>query len=102
MRWNYVLHLLWILGVVLLQWGIAPGILRRNLRTILLPALILGTYYSAADTVAIREGIWHFDPRQLTGLSIGPVPIEEILFFYLTALLVAQSLVMLLPDRFRR
>ena len=33
------------------------------------------------DLLAIRAGHWDFDPEQVTGIAIGPVPVEELLFF---------------------
>lgn len=99
----YITHLLyWTLPIIALQWTIAWRIFLRNRRAIVLPPLAACLYYSLTDFVAIREGIWHFDSRQILGAFIGPVPIEEILFFYLTAQIVAQSVVMLLPERYRR
>ena len=102
MNLDYGLHLLWIIGVILLQWGIAGRILLRNKRAILLPTLLIGTYYTLSDVVAIDAGIWHFDRSMISGIALGPVPIEEVIFFFATALLVAQSIVMFLPERFRR
>ncbi len=102
MNLDYGLHLLWIIGVILLQWGIAGGLLLRNRRAIILPTLLIGTYYSLSDLVAIRAGIWHFDEKMISGLTLGPVPVEEVIFFFATALLVAQSIVMFLPERYRR
>lgn len=100
---DYLAHLLtWMLPVVAIQWGIAWRIFLRNLKAVVIPPLLFGTYYSLADLVAIREGVWYFDPAQILGLKVGPIPIEEILFFYITALLVSQSFVMLLPGNLRR
>jgi lycopene beta-cyclase len=98
----YLTHLLvWFLPVILLQWVIGWRIFLANLRAIFLPTLLAGTYYTLSDVVAIREGIWFFGEGQINGLHVGPVPVEEILFFYLTALLVAQSFVLFLPARLR-
>jgi lycopene cyclase domain-containing protein len=100
---NYLSHLLmWMLPVIAIQWVIAWRIFMRNLRAVLLPPLIVGLYYSLTDLVAIHEGIWFFDESQTLGIKLGVVPVEEVLFFFITALIVAQSLVMLLPERLRR
>ena len=103
MKTTYLGYLLvWMLPVVLAQWWIAGCVLRRNLKAVLLPALIVGAYLSCADAVAIRAGIWFFDPKQNLGILLfGLLPVEETLFFFLTSLLVAQSLVMFLPDTLR-
>jgi len=99
---NYLFHILvWMLPVVALQWGLAWRVFRRNLRPVFLPPLIIGTYYLVADTFAVRDGIWHFDPEQILNLFVGYLPVEEVIFFYLTALLVSQSFVMLLPKSYR-
>jgi lycopene cyclase domain-containing protein len=51
-----------------------------------------------ADLAAVREGIWEFDEKQILGLKWrNRLPIEEILFFFVSSLLVAQSYVMLVP-----
>ena len=43
--------------------------------------------------VAIKAGIWHFDSTSLVGLWLGPVPIEEVLFYLLTAIMIVQGFV---------
>ena len=101
-EFTYLRHvLLWMVPVVAIQWALAWRSFRRNLRAVLLPPLIVGTFYAIADSVAVGRGIWFFDPAQITGVHVGPLPVEEILFFYLTALLVSQSFVMFLPARLR-
>jgi len=112
----YAFHLLaWLGGVVLLQWVGFWRLLRANRRAILWPALILGTYLVATDVVAVYYGVWHFDPDRIlygtidnesfgfAGFLLKPfgVPIEEWAFFYLTALLVAQSYILFLPSNLR-
>ena len=98
----YLSHLLvWFLPILALQWVIGWRIFLANGRAIFWPTMIAGTYYSLSDVVAIGEGIWHFGPDMICGIHIGPVPLEEILFFFLTAWLVAQSFVLFLPERLR-
>jgi lycopene cyclase domain-containing protein len=33
------------------------------------------------DVLAIRAGHWGYDPRQVTGVALGDLPLEELLFF---------------------
>jgi len=101
--WTYAVHLLlWMLPVLFLQWAIGGRVLLRNWRTIVWPAFIVGTYLILTDMVAVAQGIWYFDENLILGFNPGGVPIEEWVFFYLTAVLVAQSLILFLPARYRR
>ncbi|MDK3156721.1 lycopene cyclase domain-containing protein [Kamptonema cortianum] len=101
---NYLFHLLaWMLPILILQWVIAWKILWRNRTLVFWPAIAFGTYYTIVDFVAVHSGVWYFDPAQNLGIHfLGVLPLEEILFFYITALLVSQSFVMFLPDRLRK
>ena len=98
-RAHYIFHLLYWFGpVVLLQWLLAGPLLLNNLALVILPTGVVGSWLSFADYLAVGEKIWFFDPAQILGWSWrGRLPIEEIIFFYLTSLLVAQSYVMLVP-----
>jgi lycopene cyclase domain-containing protein len=61
-----------------------------------------GIYYTLADLAAVRAGTWFFDEKQITGVKLARVlPWEEIVFFFLTSLLVAQSYLLLLPSDLR-
>lgn len=101
--WTYAVHLtLWMLPVLALQWAIGWRVLLRNWRAIVWPSLIVGTYLILTDIVAVAQGVWFFDDDLILGFSPGGVPIEEWGFFYLTAVLVAQSLILFLPARYRR
>ena len=103
MRWHYFVHLVgWAGPLIALQWLIGWRIFRRNLRAVFMPATVATVFLGCADSVAIHSGIWSFDPRQILGWWIGGLPLEEGLFFLLTSLLVTQSLLLLLPRRFRR
>lgn len=98
----YAFHLFaWMGPIVLLQWAIAPRILWANRKPIVVVPLVLGTYLILTDMVAVYFGVWYFDHDLIIGFNPGGVPIEEWAFFYLTALLVTQSFVLFLPDRFR-
>ncbi len=102
MKWHYFLHLtLWATPLLGLQWVIGWRIFRRNLRALFVPALLGTAFFSLIDSVAVRDGIWFFDRAQVLGWWVGWLPFEEVLFFFLTGLLVSQSLVLILPARLR-
>ena len=102
MKWHYFIHLVaWTVPVIVVQWAIGAKILRRNLRAVLAPACVGAVFFSLIDQVAVRGGIWSFDDAQILGWKIGVLPVEETMFFFLTSLLVTQSLVLLLPRGYR-
>ncbi|MEM1059590.1 MAG: lycopene cyclase domain-containing protein [Verrucomicrobiota bacterium] len=102
-RFHYAIHLLlWFLPVVALLAAVAPGVVAAHAGLLALVTLVAGTYYTLADVVAVREGTWFFDEKQITGYKLGGIlPWEEAAFFYLTSLLVAQSYLLLLPPEAR-
>ncbi|WP_425146147.1 carotenoid biosynthesis protein [Deinococcus sp.] len=58
-----------------------------------LAALPPTLYLWATDYLAIREGIWSISPRFTLGLRLGDVlPLEEMVFFLITNLLVVTGL----------
>jgi lycopene cyclase domain-containing protein len=96
-RWAYLIHLLsWAGPFIALQLGVLVFYFRERcwtvLRAALVPAGVMGVYLSVADHLAIREGIWSFGEGRHLGLYIGAVPLEELLFFLLTSVMVALGL----------
>lgn len=100
---HYAVHLLfWFLPVICLLWAVAPDVMASHEGLLFLIFIVMGTYYTLADVVAVKEGTWHFDEKQITGHKLGGIlPWEEAAFFYLTSLLVAQSYLILLPPEAR-
>jgi lycopene beta-cyclase len=97
-RVNYLLHLAWFLPVIYAQWLLGPWLFAAHAGLLALVTFAFGLYYTAADYLAVRAGLWFFDPAQITGWkAAGLLPWEEIAFFCLTSLLVAQSYLLLLP-----
>ena len=98
--WAYLVHLLGWAGPVLLAQLVLlvrryRGETPRVLRAVLPPALAVTVWLSAADHLAIREGIWRFGEGKHLGWRIGAVPVEEVLFFLVTNLLVGLGLALL-------
>ncbi len=102
-RWHYAWHLLYWFGAVLVfQWVLAWPLYLDRLSLLAVVTIAAGTYYSLADFVAIRAGVWTFDDRQVSGLRLGgKMPWEEAAFFYLTSLIVSQSYLLFLPQALR-
>ncbi len=96
-RWAYLIHLMaWALPVILLQLGLLVRHYRERsgavLRAVMPPALIVGVYLSIADHLAISAGIWNFGEGRHLGVYLGLVPLEEVLFFVMTSVLVSLGL----------
>jgi lycopene cyclase domain-containing protein len=94
-RWTYLAFIaVWAAPVILFQWLFAGRDLWAK-RGRLTAAIALSTLYlSAADAVAIDRGIWQISPARTIGLRLGPLPLEEALFFLVTNMMVAQTMVM--------
>lgn len=80
--------------VIIGQWLIGGRKLWRW-RAAWVPVVgILTVYFSLADAVAIETRIWRLDHAALIGIWIGPVPLEEVLFFLLSSAMIAQGFVL--------
>jgi lycopene cyclase domain-containing protein len=93
-RWAYLVHLVaWALPVILVQlFALVRHYKERSgavLRAVLPPAFIVGTYLAMMDHLAISSGIWNFGEGKHLGVYVGAVPLEEVLFFLMTSLLVS-------------
>jgi putative membrane protein len=101
-RVNYAVHLCWFLPVIYAQWILAPPLFLAHAGLLALVTATFGVYYTLADCVAVRAGIWLFDEKQITGAKLGGIlPWEEAAFFFLAPLLVAQSYLLFLPEDLR-
>jgi putative membrane protein len=101
-RVNYAVHLAWFLPVIYTQWILDPQLFIGHAGLLALVTAAFGVYYTLADLAAVRAGTWFFDEKQITGVKLGGLlPWEEIAFFFLTSLLVAQSYLLLLPGDMR-
>lgn len=92
------LLLVWVL-VLALQWLIGWKKLWQQRQH--WPWVVLGAsiYFSLADALALGQHIWFFRPAFLVGWSVGNVPVEELLFFVLTAAMVVQGFVLVFPSK---
>jgi len=88
-------ELWWALPVVALQWMVAGRELWKRRRTLLAAVIISTAYLGACDAFALGHGIWTVDPRRVIGISWGPLPLEELIFYLVTNIMAAQGFVMI-------
>lgn len=69
-----------ICGTVWLEYFLRTRVLRRALRLFVSVAPVLGVFV-VWDVYAIASGHWSFSEELTTGLVVGDLPLEEILFF---------------------
>lgn len=91
------LELSWALLPVLLQLAFGADILWRWRRLAAWSILPTTLYLSAADALAIGSGTWTINPDLSLGIYLGGIlPLEELLFFALTNILVTFGLILAL------
>lgn len=88
------LILVWFTPPLLIQWFFDPVVLIRGRKIVLAGTLIPSIYFGLADSFAIGSGIWEISSTLTTGVKIFNLPLEELLFFVVTSLLLAQGLVL--------
>lgn len=82
------LLLLWAIPPILIQLIVGWNIIWHYKTKIFLNIMIIGSYLSITDAFAIYSGIWTISSNFTSGIGILFMPIEEILFFFLTTLLI--------------
>lgn len=81
LRWSYLGVLAFCaVGSGWLELALPVRVLRRW-RRLLLTLAPTAAVFVAWDVAAIRAGHWSYDGRQTTGVALGPLPLEELLFF---------------------
>ncbi len=69
-----------VVGTLPLELVLHVRVYARPLR-LLLTLLPVAAVFSVWDVLAIRAGHWAYDPRQISGVRLGVLPLEELLFF---------------------
>jgi len=95
------LILTWAMLPVLIQLAYGADILWGYRRELAYSILVPTIYLWFVDAIAIRSGTWTIDPGQTTGIAIGHLPIEEMLFFFMTNVLIAFGITLLLARESR-
>ena len=92
------LELSWALLPIMLQLALGADILWHYRWIVLWSWLPPTVYLSIGDAIAIESGTWTIDPAQSTGILVGTLPVEELLFFGLTNLLVVFGVILVLEQ----
>jgi lycopene cyclase domain-containing protein len=90
------LILLWAIPPISLQLLYGADLLWQYRRDLFLVIVLSTVYLSAADAIAIFNGVWTISLNTSTGILLGGVlPIEELLFFLVTNILIAFGLTLI-------
>ncbi|MEM7134478.1 MAG: lycopene cyclase domain-containing protein [Chloroflexota bacterium] len=95
------LELGWALPPILFQIWFGGDILWRYRRLVTVGIAVPTIYLCLGDAIAIGAGTWTISPTQSTGLMVGNLPIEEILFFLITNTLVVFGMVLVMAKESR-
>lgn len=91
--------LFWALPAIFPQLLYGADILWHHRKLVLPAILIPGTYLSLMDIVALKDTTWSIAENQTTGiLFFGILPLEEVVFFFITNVLVVFGMTLLLSN----
>lgn len=80
--------LIWASPILALQWAYGGEVLWRFAKTHFIILFLVTIYLCIADRIAIQAGIWHIEEMFSTEIFVFGLPIEELVFFSITNLLV--------------
>lgn len=102
-RWTYLsIILFWALPAIFPQFLIGADILWHYRKLVGLGILVPGTYLSLMDIVALHATTWSISPMHTTGvLFFGILPLEEVVFFFITNVLIIFGMTLILSNHCR-
>ncbi|MBO1030512.1 lycopene cyclase domain-containing protein [Tessaracoccus sp. SD287] len=80
-QWQYLILMAGCLLITLPLEFVLGARVYRSPRRLLLSMLPMVVVFSAWDVVGILRKHWWYEPRFMSGLHIGPLPLEELVFF---------------------
>ena len=91
--------LFWALPAIFPQLLYGADILWHYRKLVSLGIFIPGVYLSLADIIALKDTTWSISPSQTTGiLFFGILPLEEVVFFFITNVLIVFGMTLLLSN----
>jgi lycopene cyclase domain-containing protein len=99
-KWSYLsIILFWALPAMIMQVLFGADFLWHYRKLVLWGILVPGMYLSLMDIVALKNTTWSISPTQTTGiLFFGILPFEEVIFFFITNVLVTFGMTLLLSN----
>jgi lycopene cyclase domain-containing protein len=99
-EWTYLsIILFWALPPIIIQLFFGADILWHHRKLVFWSIFIPGMYLSLMDILALKDTTWSISPSQTTGiLFFGILPLEEVVFFFVTNILIAFGLTLLLAN----
>lgn len=99
-KWTYLgITLFWALPAILPQFLFGADILWHYRKLVFWAIMVPGTYLSLMDIVALTETTWSISKEQTTGiLFFGILPLEEVVFFFITNVLISFGITLLLAN----
>jgi lycopene cyclase domain-containing protein len=91
-----LLIIMWAGFPLFFQAIFGADILKASWRVIFVGTLIPTLYLWWVDWLAIESGTWTINPDQTTGLLLNGLPVEEMLFFLLTNLMITCGITLML------
>ncbi|MEM6280810.1 MAG: beta-carotene 15,15'-dioxygenase, Brp/Blh family [Chloroflexota bacterium] len=87
--------MVWVSPIVALHWAVGGGQLTRNWRIVAWSVFPPTLYLGFVDRLAIGDGVWHITEATSTEIMVFGLPVEELLFFFVTNIMVVQGLLLL-------
>lgn len=98
--WTYLsIIFFWALPPIILQVLFGADILWHYRKLIFWGVIVPGIYLSWIDIVALNDTTWSISTSQTTGiLFFGILPLEEVVFFFITNVLITFGMTLLLVN----
>ena len=99
-KWTYLSIIsFWALPAILPQLLFGADILWHHRKLVFWAIMVPGMYLSLMDIVALQDTTWSISPSQTTGvLFFGILPLEEVVFFFITNVLITFGMTLLLAN----
>jgi len=97
-KWTYLsIILFWALPAILPQLLFGADILWHYRKLVFWAIMAPGMYLSFMDIIALNDTTWSISKEQTTGiLFFGILPLEEVVFFFITNVLITFGMTLLL------